>query len=777
MNTKKSLISLLLLIMSFCATAQRSEDYKKMSDDGAWCWFSDPRAVYYKGEAEKMYVAWTTSKGDIVVGTYDYATGEKKEKIVYANFQVDDHTNPSILFMPDGRLMLFFTKHNGTIYYTKSKKPEDITSFESVKEKDMGRMLCYTNPVMLSEENNRIYVFFRGGYDWKPSFISSDDLGETWTDAKVFVAKPGAPELNRPYMKVISDGKSKIHFAFTDGHPRDEYQNSIYYLMYEDGKFYDVKGEQYGDMKLLPINQNTVPRAYDGQKNKVRSWIWDVELDENSKPVMVYTTYPEDSKHYYNRLYWNGDKWINQEICRGGSWFPRFKKNKSMHEAEPHYSGGICLDPQNTNTVYLSRPTGDRFEIEKWDLNSSKNEWTHKKITVDSENDNIRPYVAKNAPLTVSPRLLWMNNKHYVHYLDYNSQLMMDAKGDQLAADLNKQDVMSAMEMVADWQIRNFKKVTHHNLDWTNGALFAGMMEWAKMAEDQKYINWLYGIGRKFQWQPFYRMYHADDIVVSQMYLEMYRLKKNDRILNPTKAKIDWVIANPSKGSLELNYRDLSSLERWSWCDALFMAPPVYAQLGEITGDSKYLKFMHKEFMATYDFLFDEEEDLFFRDHHYFKKKEANGEKIFWGRGNGWVMGGLVAILKELPAKSKYRAFYEDLFKRMAHRVASLQDENGYWHASMLDQVSYPNPETSASGFFCYALAYGVNTGILDKEEYLPKVKKAWTAMVNAVHPDGKLGWVQPIGADPKSVTRDMTEVYGVGAFLLAGSEMYKMTN
>jgi len=111
----------------------------------------------------------------------------------------------------------------------------------------------------------------------------------------------------------------------------------------------------------------------------------------------------------------------------------------------------------------------------------------------------------------------------------------------------------------------------------------------------------------------------------------------------------------------------------------------------------------------------------------------------------------------------------------MAARVATLQDRNGYWHASLLDPESYPNPETSSSGFFTYALAWGINTGLLDKSQYFPVVKKGWQALVHAVYADGKLGWVQPISADPKKVTRDMTEVYGVGAFLLAGTEIYKL--
>jgi rhamnogalacturonyl hydrolase YesR len=240
-------------------------------------------------------------------------------------------------------------------------------------------------------------------------------------------------------------------------------------------------------------------------------------------------------------------------------------------------------------------------------------------------------------------------------------------------------------------------------------------------------------------------------------------------------ARTDWVVSHPSTNSLCLNYANYETLERWSWCDALFMAPPVYAKMYSITGHSKYLIFMDSEFRATYDYLYDKEEKLFYRDCNFFDKREANGEKIFWGRGNGWVMGGLVKVLQELPGDSNFRQFYEDLFVEMCGRIIKLQGEDGYWHASMLDPESYPSPETSSSGFFVYALAYGVNSGLLDKEKFMPHVNKGWDALVRAVYPDGKLGWVQPVGQDPKHTTQEMTDVYGVGAFLMAGSEVYKL--
>ena len=754
--------------LSSSVDAQRAEDFQTLTEDGAWCWFSDPRAIFYQGQHKSHYIACVTSKGDIIISSKNHHNQQTKQTIVYEGLQVDDHVNPSILFLPDGRLMVFFTRHNGTLFYTTSTQSEDISSFSPIDSLDLGKKACYTNPVLLSEENNRIYLFYRGGYDWKPNFITSDDLGKSWSKPQTLISKKINEITNRPYTKVFSDGKSSIHFAFTDGHPRLENYNSIYYLRYQNGQFFSADGKKVGDLNNLPLEQESLPKAYDGVQNKERAWIWDLAVNNQQQPVIVYTTLPEETRHLYHYGFWDGKEWKNSEICEAGSAFPRFERPKDVRDREPHYSGGITLDHLNPTIVYLSRPINNRFEIEKWKVKNGGQSFESIAITRQSLKDNVRPVIVRNAPANVSPRLLWMQLDYYRHYREYQSSIKSDIAGDKFDPTLSTAAITEVMEAVADWQIEHFDKVKHHPLAWTNGTLYKGMMEWAKIAKDDQYTDWLYQIGKKHGWQPHYRMYHADDVVVCQMYLEMYRQKKDNRLLAPTQARLEYVMHHPSPASLLIE----ESKDRWSWCDALFMAPPVYAQLAELTGEERYLEFMHKEFKATYDFLYDKESHLFYRDHRYFfhKKQEQNGEKIFWGRGNGWVVGGLVSLLKELPQDSKYRPFYEQLFKEMIQKIASCQEKSGFWHASLLDPKSYPYPETSASGFFCYAIAYGINAGLIDKEKYLPIVTKGWKALVSAVYADGKLGWVQPIGKDPKSVDATMTEVYGVGAFLLAGT-------
>lgn len=344
--------------------------------------------------------------------------------------------------------------------------------------------------------------------------------------------------------------------------------------------------------------------------------------------------------------------------------------------------------------------------------------------------------------------------------------------------------IKQSMQAVADWQIDNFTYRKEGNLHdygidaWTNAVLYWGMLKWTKVADSpSRYSDWLMHIGTENNWaipanfaeHPRYSYYHADELCIGQFYLGMFDVYKQDQMLEAVRQRANWIMTNPADTSM--SYRNK---QQWTWCDALFMAPPVYAHLSRITGKPEYTEFMHRHFMKTYVHLYDHNARLFFRDDSYFDKQEANGEKVFWGRGNGWVLAGVANILDQLDSKAPIRPFYECLFAELAASLCRLQGEDGFWHASLLDAGSYPSPETSATALITYGLAYGVNHKLIGKS-YIPAIRKGWDALNSAVDESGKLGWVQPIGADPKKVTQDMTAVYGVGAYLMAGAEILNL--
>ncbi len=341
-------------------------------------------------------------------------------------------------------------------------------------------------------------------------------------------------------------------------------------------------------------------------------------------------------------------------------------------------------------------------------------------------------------------------------------------------SEITPKAVLDVMQRVADWQLANPSK--HKATDWTQGAGDAGMMALAGISGDVKYRNAMLAMGETNEWKLGLRKFHADDHAVGQSYCELYFLYREPKMLAPLRAGFDDILKNPSDAlSLDFALPKRKSQELWSWCDSLFMGPPAWVRLYTATGDERYLNFAVKEWWRTSDYLYDNEEHLYFRDSSYFKKTEANGKKVFWGRGNGWVMGGLVRTLQYLPVNHPDRPRFEKQFKEMSAKILTCQQPDGLWRASLLDPDSYPLKETSGSGFYTYALAWGVNQGLLDSKTFKPAVIKAWAALVGCVDADGKLTHVQPIGADPKKFDEGATEVYGVGAFLLAGSEVYRL--
>lgn len=348
------------------------------------------------------------------------------------------------------------------------------------------------------------------------------------------------------------------------------------------------------------------------------------------------------------------------------------------------------------------------------------------------------------------------------------------------AQTIKPRKVKKEMKRVAKWQMKHFRDTfaiwenakPHHIADWTNGALYIGMMKLAKTTNRKRYYKWLKSIGEQQDWELHRRIYHADDHTVGHTYVELFRKYGDSAMIAKIIKRFDFILENPSKEPITHDGNKHS--ERWTWCDALFMAPPVWSQIGKITGDKKYHEFMMREYKATYDHLFDEEESLFYRDNLYIGKLVDN-KKVFWSRGNGWVFGGLTLILDEFKPGSKEYEYFKDIYVRMAKRLIEIQTPQGHWAMSLLNAETYPTSEASGTSFFTFGLAWGVNNGILDRATYEPYINKAWHALTSYITKDGMLGYVQPIGAAPGSAWADRTEVYGTGAFLAAGSEVYKL--
>ena len=753
-----------------------AEDYQVITRDGAWCWFSDPRAIYVD---DKMFGGFVDKEGSIWAFCYDPSTCQSKQYKLFNKLDYDDHANPSIMALSDQRLVLFFSAHGGTknspIYYAVSKYPSDISSWEEVQEinPEMEGSLgvCYTNPVMLSDENNRVYLFFRGR-DFKPTCIYTDDL-KTWSQPINLVRNdPGYGQGGRPYTKITTNHKDKIFFAFTDAHPRDRATNSIYFMMYKNGKICKADGTVVSET-LGSIIPSQVDKVYDATRTFDKAWIWDIAFDESEKPILVYARFSDrDNKHSYWYARWNGIKWENHKITDAGQWFQRTEYVKEKPEYECNYSGGVYLDHENPNILYTSRPINDRFEIEKWTFTGGKQKWITEAITYQSEKDNVRPFVVRNHRGS-QPSVLWMYNYKYPGFKAYDCAIRTDQEAKGFSSKWNKKDITIVADTVFRWVMKTYQKDKNYcNQGWVSGVLYNGLFDWAEITDKKEYFDFMKRIFSRYYWQLGNRMYHGDDLCVGQVYLDMYAKYKQEKMWIPTKARIDWIIENPPIGNIDIT-KGVS--DRWWWCDALYMAPAIFTRLYTLTGDKKYLKFAHKEYLDCYEHLYDKDEHLFFRDGKYLNAKDEKGGKVFWSRGNGWVLGGLAEVLKYLPEEDKkYRPFYEQLLQEMSEKIASLQREDGYWRTNLLNADIYPMPETSGTGLFTYAIMYGINQGILPADKYLPIVRKGWDAMVKAVNTEGKVGCTQMVAQKPGKVVKKDTRAYSVGSLLMIASELYR---
>ncbi len=329
--------------------------------------------------------------------------------------------------------------------------------------------------------------------------------------------------------------------------------------------------------------------------------------------------------------------------------------------------------------------------------------------------------------------------------------------------------IRRAMKKVADWQLRVAEP--NFNSQWTFAALYDGLLAASAATNDPRYRQAVFDYASKQQWKLLDdRFPHADDMALGQSYLDLYLAdpppQRDPQRIADTQVILDRLVERPDDPAKDL----------WWWCDALFMAPPVLTRMSIATGDPKYLSFMEREWAVTTKSLYDPSHHLYFRDARYLTRKEQNGQPIFWSRGNGWVMGALVKVLQTMPVNDPRRPEFVQQFRDMAAEVASIQGKDGLWRSGLLDPDSYPLPEISGSAFFTYAIAYGINEHILDRDKYLPVIVRSWAGILSHIYADGRLGSIQPIDGQPGIFKPSASYVYGVGGFLLAGSELERLS-
>ncbi len=338
-----------------------------------------------------------------------------------------------------------------------------------------------------------------------------------------------------------------------------------------------------------------------------------------------------------------------------------------------------------------------------------------------------------------------------------------------LSGSLRPPAVRAAMRKVANWELARAQPYFGRN--WTWSALYAGFMAASHALHTPRYRDAMRAMAAKFQWRLRSSAPSADDQSLAQTYLELYLRRPAPQKIAYTRRALAALMAGAGPPIPRLQARI-----PWWWCDALFMAPPVWSRMYAATGDRQYLAYLDRHFRQTSRLLYDRRYHLYYRDITFLHQRDRRGHPVFWSRGEGWVMGGLARTLAYLPPADPAYGRYARRLRQMAAAVAALQDpNNGLWHSGLLDAQDYPQPETSGSALIVFALAWADNRGLLDNQIFLPVIAKAWRGLVRQIYADGRLGNIQQTGSAPAHYLPSSSYNYGVGAFLLAGAQVSKL--
>ena len=432
---KRQLLTLTLFILSTWAFAQAN----KITDEGAWCWFADPRATHYEnasGTINASYLGYIDVHGNIKATQVDFVHNKKEEVLIRSCFQPDDHNNPTFLVLPDERIMIFYTRHTDEpkIWYRISVKLGDITQLGEEKYISVANNTTYPSPFILSDDPNHIYLCWRG-INWHPTIAritmpDANDNVKVDFGPKQIVQSTGA----RPYAKYQSNGKDKIYVSYTTGHPDNEMPNWLYFNVIDinggNGPILkDVKGNTLKKIADGVFNvskndsyKNAYPFTIVDNSANIRNWVWQITVDKQDHPVIAYT-HIDDAKtsHVYWYGRWTGTEWRRTWVQYAGHAF-----HKNWNSTERCYTGGATIDPANINNLYLSIPTTNGqynrdgiYEIWKFVVDDDGKVASSEQLTKNSQKNNVRPYILPNS--STSPlRLAWMNGDYYYWMVNKN---------------------------------------------------------------------------------------------------------------------------------------------------------------------------------------------------------------------------------------------------------------------------------------------------------------------------------------------------------------------
>jgi len=400
-----------ILTESYCQNvgtiikSDKNIQIKKLADDGAWLWFNDQNVII---DGNSIYIGCEDSHGYSVVNQYRLNSSDSTN--IYKVYRLstwskkDDHNYPSLLKLKNGKLLATYSKSPAlNMSYRIAEVINTGTELQSLKWSEelnaaLHSKMSYNDLISLSKENNHVFNFFTM-FNESPSIITSDINVTNWSEDFKYM-KQGRNGTS-PYVKYADNETDRVDILYTDGHPRNELKNNVYHIYYKNVGFHNSDGtliRTLEEAKNNLISPEEGTKIYDGS-SKGPGWVWDIEYNGKNNPVAVFISSADNEKgndlrYHYAEWDESAKKWNEQEIAYAG---------RNLYVPENHFAGGITIDPENTNKVYISsnvnpvtggKTSTGRYQIYRGTRTGEKWEW--EQLTFNTDLDNLRPIVPKH---------------------------------------------------------------------------------------------------------------------------------------------------------------------------------------------------------------------------------------------------------------------------------------------------------------------------------------------------------------------------------------------
>jgi len=796
------LLSILSLLAASCRAGQLSMVLTSRTipiDENAWAGSSInvlagvSQMIYTDGVYQ--YAGYYNADARLVLAKRRIGEDTWHKNVTVFSTNVNDaHNTVSLIVDGDGYLHVSWGQHNSELNYARGVEPGSLVV-------EIAPMLganehSVTYPQFYRLPTGNLIFQYRDGGSGKGSMIMNAYSTKTGQWRRLHTGLLDGEGRRSAYWTMTVDGSGVLHLAWTWRETPDVASNhDLYYLQSRDegSSWQSPDGGKY----QLPITENNIRAiVHIGQNHKLMNPPI-VAADDKSHPFI--TTYWADSpgaRPRYRMVFNLGRGW--REIAA-----PPARENFELRGTgtrKPPYSRAALLVESDWQDSWFHLVYRDDFEkaiVVMTVRDLEKPVWS-KRLLADADMGAWEP--------TIDP-VQWNRLKQAHMYFQKVQQIDGDdshaadvgpgpldlliwspdwerhqnlkpVAGEVSAADqdrpLSQAQIGDIATRTALWQWKNMPTGwAYGSTSWTMAPFYIGNLLADSIAPAGGLEKRVLAAAEQADWQPAERIYDADDHCVMQAWLRLYMKYGDPGMIDPSRRRLEAILDDPP--DVELDWGTPRARDRWSWSDALFMGPMSWLLMYRATDDSRYLDYMNREWWATADRLYDSRTGLYFRDESYLDIRERNGRTIHWARGTGWSFAGLAQVLEYFPKNHPDYPRYVRQFSEMAAAFRAAQQDDGLWRPGLLDPQTHVAKETSGSAFAVFGLAWGINHGLLDREDYQPSVTRGWNALSDCVTDAGKLEHVQPIGAAPYGFDPENSEPFATGAFLMAASEVYKL--